>query len=212
MGVTRAAGADDEVRRVLKAAARRLLDRLPELTDELVSRVRENDQAYRAVVPLDEHWKNTHEGLKVGITAILQARRDRRDLQFAEQTARRRAEQGLPMDSLQRMYRLSAQVTWNGFIDLVAQDDPGDMAALLRTATHVWHAIDRQAIVAADAYRRRESELLGRSAERVNALIDALLAGSADARPGTARRRRPGSAGARALCRRHNAPARPVRP
>ncbi|MCG5212533.1 helix-turn-helix domain-containing protein [Streptosporangium sp. KLBMP 9127] len=186
MGVTRAAGADDEVRRVLKTAARRLLDRLPELTDELVSRVRENDQAYRAVVPLDEHWKNTHEGLKVGITAILQARRDRRDLQFAEQTARRRAEQGLPMDSLQRMYRLSAQVTWNGFIDLVAHDDPGDMAALLRTATHVWHAIDRQAIVAADAYRRRESELLGRSAERVNALIDALLAGSAE--PGLVRR------------------------
>ncbi|GAA5052174.1 hypothetical protein HNP84_001553 [Thermocatellispora tengchongensis] len=165
---------------MLRTAARRLLDRLPELTDDLVTKIREGDESYRAIVPADELWANAYEAMRVGIGAILQAPAERRDLAFAQQTARRRAEQGLPIESLQRTYRLGAQVTWNGFIDITAKDDPDDLPALLRTATHVWHAIDRQAVAAADAYRQRESELLGRSAERINALLDALLEGASE--------------------------------
>ncbi|MEU8271073.1 helix-turn-helix domain-containing protein [Sphaerisporangium sp. NPDC049002] len=172
---------DEKVRHVLRIAAARLLERLPELTDELVTRVREGDEAYRKLVTLEDHWRSTEEGLRIGIEAILQRPEERRDLTFARKMAGRRADQGLPMDSLMRMYRLSAQVTWAGFVELIEREHPELLGALVRTATHVWHAIDRQAMMAADTYRRREKELLGRSNERVNALLDDLLEGTGDA-------------------------------
>ncbi|WP_405151005.1 helix-turn-helix domain-containing protein [Sphaerisporangium sp. NBC_01403] len=181
MAAKRSEHVDEKVRDVLRIAAARLLERLPELTGELVTRVREGDEAYRRLVSLEEHWRSTEEGLRIGIEAILQRPEERRDLEFARRMAGRRADQGLPMDSLMRMYRLAAQVTWAGFVELIERERPELLGALVRTATHVWHAIDRQALMAADTYRRREKELLGRSNERVNALLDDLLEGTGDA-------------------------------
>ncbi|ETK36483.1 PucR family transcriptional regulator [Microbispora sp. ATCC PTA-5024] len=172
---------DSEVRELLRTSAARLLERLPTLTDELVRRGRRSDEAYRIAIPFDDHWKSTHEGMRVGITAILQPRHERRDVAYAQTVGRRRAEHGLPLDSLMRSYRLAAQITWDGVIDIVGDQTPERLPALLRSATHVWHAIDRQAVAAADAYRRRENELLGRTNEHVHALLDALLEGRADA-------------------------------
>ncbi|GIH45906.1 PucR family transcriptional regulator [Microbispora rosea] len=171
---------DAEVRELLRTSAAGLLERLPELADELVKRGRDSDEAYRMTVPFEDHWKSTHEGLRVGITAILQPRHERRDVAYAQTVGRRRAEFGLPLDSLMRSYRLAAQVTWNGVIDIIGDQGQERLPALLRSATHVWHAIDRQAVAAADAYRRRENELLGRTNQRVNAMLDALLEGRAD--------------------------------
>ncbi|GLX93527.1 helix-turn-helix domain-containing protein [Herbidospora sp. NBRC 101105] len=172
---------DAEVRELLRGAAGALLARLPELTDELVTRVRGGDEAYCTFVPADDHWQSTREGLRIGITTILQDRHERRDLPFTESMARRRAEQGLPVDSLMRMYRLAAQVMWSAIVEYVEREQPERIGVLVRVAGHVWHAIDRQALVAGNTYRRREQELLGRNHERVNALLDALLDGTADA-------------------------------
>ncbi len=36
-----------------------MLARLPELTDELVTRVRGGDEAYCTFVPADDHWQST---------------------------------------------------------------------------------------------------------------------------------------------------------
>ncbi|WP_326821591.1 helix-turn-helix domain-containing protein [Streptosporangium sp. NBC_01639] len=172
--------ADDEVRRVMRMAAARLLQRLPELTDELVTRTRDTDEAYRRMVPTDDHWQSVYDALRVGIGAILLPLAERRDLQQAESTARRRAEQGLPMDSLLRSYRVSAQVMWDGLVGVVAEEEPDSIPVLIRSATKVWHAVDRQAVAAAEAYRSREAEMFGRTAERVQALLDALLEDRAD--------------------------------
>ncbi|MEV0586688.1 helix-turn-helix domain-containing protein [Nonomuraea sp. NPDC050310] len=171
---------DDDVRQTLRAAARALLGRLPELTDELVDRVRGGDETYCAHVPYDEHWDSTLEGIRLGITAILQPPGERRDLTFTAQMARRRAEQGLPLDSLLRLYRLAGQVIWSAITEYTERECPERLGILVRAASHVWHAIDRQALVAGDTYRRRERELLERSEERVGALLDALLNGAAE--------------------------------
>ncbi|MEV4170685.1 helix-turn-helix domain-containing protein [Nonomuraea sp. NPDC049709] len=171
---------DEDVRQTLHTAARALLERLPALTDELVSRTRGGDAAYCACVPYDEHWKSTLEGVRQGITAILQEPSERRDLVFTASMAQRRAEQGLPLDSLLRMYRLAGQVTWSAIVEHMERERPERLGVLVRAAGHVWHAIDRQSMVACDIYGRREQEILGRSQERVNALLDALLDGTAD--------------------------------
>src|SRR5690606_6654629 len=129
------AKADSEVRQVLRMSAVRLLDRLPELTDELVRRGREKDEAYRLRIPYDDHWQSAYEGLRVGLTAILQPRHERRDVAYARKLGRRRAEHGLPLDSLMRSYRLGAQVTWNGFLAVVGDRDPRRLPALLHSAS-----------------------------------------------------------------------------
>ncbi|GAA3426303.1 PucR family transcriptional regulator [Streptosporangium sandarakinum] len=172
---------DAEVGRIMSLAARPLLRRLSELTDELVARTRDTDEAYRRLVPADDHWQSVHDAMRHGIGAILLPREERRDVAQAEATARCRAEQGLPMDSLLRSYRVSAQVVWEGLIEVVAGEEPESLPVLVRGATRFWHAIDRQAVAAADAYRRREAEMCGRTAERVQALLDALLEDRADA-------------------------------
>jgi hypothetical protein len=172
---------DTEVRELLRTSAARLLERLPGLTEELVRRGRESDEAYRITIPFEDHWKSTYEGMRIGITAILQPRHERRDVAYAQTVGRRRAEHGLPLDSLMRSYRLAAQITWNGFIHIVGDHSPERLPALLHSASHVWHAIDRQAVAAADAYRRRENELFGRTSEHLHAMLDALLEGRADA-------------------------------
>jgi hypothetical protein len=172
---------DDEVRRIMRLAAGRLLQRLPELTDELVARTRDTDEAYRRMVPTDDHWQSVYEAMRDGIGAILLPLAQRRDLQQAEKTALRRAEQGLPMDSLLRSYRVSAQVMWDGLVGVIAEEEPDSLPVLIRSATKVWSAVDRQAVAAAEAYRKREAEMFGRTAERVQALLDALLEDRADA-------------------------------
>lgn len=171
---------DEDVRQTLRTAAKALLDRLPELTDELVARTRDGDAVYSACVPYDEHWKSTLEGVRQGLTAILQEPSERRDLVFTAAMAQRRAEQGVPLESLLRMYRLAGQVTWAAIVDHMERERPERLGVLVRAASHVWHAIDRQSMVACNFYSRREQEILGRSQERVNALLDALLDGTAD--------------------------------
>ncbi|GAA3408522.1 hypothetical protein GCM10018952_05950 [Streptosporangium vulgare] len=55
----------------MRLAARRLLRRLPELTDELVAKIRDTDEAYRRMVPTDDHWQSVYEAMRDGIGAIL---------------------------------------------------------------------------------------------------------------------------------------------
>ncbi|MEV0968438.1 PucR family transcriptional regulator [Microtetraspora glauca] len=172
--------AADEIGRIMRLAAGVLLDRLPDLADELVGKMRDADEAYRRMVPTDDHWQSVHDAMRTGIGAILLPPGERRDVAQAERTARRRAEQGLPIDSLLRSYQMSAQVVWNALIDVVADKEPESLPVLIRGATRVWHAIDRQAVAAAETYRRREAEMFGRTAERIQSLLDALIEDRAD--------------------------------
>ncbi|NUT40476.1 MAG: helix-turn-helix domain-containing protein [Thermoactinospora sp.] len=173
---------DEDVRQTLRTAAGALLDHhLTRLTDDLVDRVRQADEVYCAYVSYEDHWNSTREGVRQGLAAILQEPSERRDLVFTAAMAQRRAEQGLPLDSLLRMYRIAGQVTWTAMVEYTEREAPDRLGVLVRAAGHVWHAIDRQCMVTCDTYSRREQEILGRSKERIDALLDALLDGTADA-------------------------------
>lgn len=60
---------------------------------------------------------------------------------------------------------------------MVSEEHPAYVPALVRHAALTWHTIDQQSGTAAEAYRRTEYELLRRSEERVQAIVDALLEG-----------------------------------
>ncbi|WP_232835469.1 PucR family transcriptional regulator [Actinocorallia populi] len=164
---------------VMRRVAGRLLERVPEMAGKLLTELRATEDAYRRL-PEHEHRRDLERGFQAGIEGMLLPWRERRDLAVAAETAARRAEQGVPLDALLRGYRLATQITWETMVDLLATDHPGEATALLRGAERVWQGVDRQAVVAADAYRRRENELRSRHAERTQALLDALLEGRAD--------------------------------
>ncbi|MFJ4876619.1 PucR family transcriptional regulator [Streptomyces sp. NPDC088745] len=168
----------DQERTVLAAASAVLIERAGHLTDLLIGELRAHSPHYDLAVPADEHWQQIDEALRYGIEAITAPRSaPRRDLEFARQLGRRRAEQGLPLDLLLHAYRTAGYLVWDELLDIVSAKDPGALPVLVHTAAQVWAAVDRQAATVADAYRSTEEDMRRRSDERVQALLDALLEG-----------------------------------
>ncbi|WP_344287639.1 helix-turn-helix domain-containing protein [Streptomyces synnematoformans] len=175
---------------VLASASRALTDRVPLLADRLLDELAENSPHYDLAVPRDEHWEQICVALRYGIEAIAASRSaPRRDLAYARELGRRRAEQGLPLELLHQAYRQAAYLVWDEMLDVVADDDPGSLPVLLRTATQMWSGVDRQTATLTDAYRATERELQRRTDGRGQALLDALLdAGDGDADPALVQR------------------------
>ncbi|REE99408.1 PucR-like helix-turn-helix protein [Thermomonospora umbrina] len=169
---------DEELAAVAEATSHRLMERLTGLTDRLVGEILADDPAYLGFVPHDELWQTVRDILDESIDAMgRRALGEEPELAKAIAIGRRRAEQGLPLESLLRAFRVGGRVYWETMIEVVSDDEPSALPILLRFASIVWHSNELQSNAVADAYRRTESELLRRSGERVQALLDALLDG-----------------------------------
>ncbi|MFK4221780.1 PucR family transcriptional regulator [Streptomyces sp. NPDC019890] len=163
---------------VLMSAAQVLLERVPQLTDQLIEALQAHSPQFDLAVPRDEHWQQISEAMRYGIEALAAKRSaPRRDLQYAERLGRRRAEQGLPLELLLYAYRHAGYLVWDELLEIVTEKDPESLPVLVHLASDVWAGVDRQASTVADAYRGTEQEMRRRSDERVQALLDALLEG-----------------------------------
>ncbi|MGW0822676.1 PucR family transcriptional regulator [Streptomyces sp. NPDC002845] len=164
--------------KLLAESCAALLERVPELVDEHLGRLTEHSPVYGQVIPHDQHWRESEEAMRIGIET-LSAPRDspRRDLEYAEDSGRRRAQQGLPLELLVHAYRSAGYLVWDALLEGANGREPERLAALMRSATMVWSAIDAQAAAASDAYRATEMELRRRTDEQLQALLDALLEG-----------------------------------
>lgn len=172
---------------VLLTAAEVLLERVPALTEQLIGDLAKHSPLFDLAVPRDEHWQQITEAMRYGIEAFAARRSDsRKDLDYAQELGRRRAEQGLPLDLLLYAYRRAGRLTWDALLDIVTEEDPEALPVLARTAGAMWAGIEQQAAATAEAYREGELEMRRRSDERVQALLDALLEGNAA--PGLAAR------------------------
>lgn len=172
---------------VLLSSSRLLLERVPRLTDQLVEELRDHSPQYEIAVPRDEHWRQISEAMRYGIEALAATRSaPRRDLEYAEELGRERAEQGLPLELLLYAYRHAGYLIWDELLEIVGEKDPDALPLLVHTASHMWAGVDREAATVAEAYRRTEEEMRRRTDERVQALLDALLEGRAA--PGLAAR------------------------
>lgn len=81
--------------KLLAESCATLLERLPELVDEHLRQLTEYSPVYGQVLPYDEQWREAETAMRIGIET-LSAPRDspRRDLEYAEDAGRRRAQQG----------------------------------------------------------------------------------------------------------------------
>ncbi|MGA5451379.1 PucR family transcriptional regulator [Streptomyces umbrinus] len=166
--------------KLLTESCTALLERLPELVDEHMRQLAEHSSVYGEFLPYDQQWREAEEAMRIGIQTI-SAPRDspRRDLEYAEEAGRRRAQQGLPLELLVHAYRAAGYLVWDALMEegAAAGHEPQRLVVLMRSATMVWSAVDAQAAVATEAYRATEMELRRRTDERLQALLDALLEG-----------------------------------
>ncbi|WP_055612045.1 PucR family transcriptional regulator [Streptomyces phaeochromogenes] len=166
--------------KLLTESCSALLERLPELVDEHMRQLTEHSSVYKEFLPYDQQWREAEEAMRIGIQTI-SAPRDspRRDLEYAEEAGRRRAQQGLPLELLVHAYRAAGYLVWDALMEegAAAGQEPERLVVLMRSATMVWSAVDAQAAVATEAYRATEMELRRRTDERLQALLDALLEG-----------------------------------
>ncbi|MFD3718039.1 PucR family transcriptional regulator [Streptomyces sp. NPDC058674] len=165
---------------VLATATEVLLERVPALTEQLIGDLAKHSPLFDLAVPRDEHWQQVSEAMRYGIEAFAARRSDpRKDLEYAQELGRRRAEQGLPLDLLLYAYRRAGRLTWDALLDIVTEEEPDALPVLARTAGAMWAGIEQQAAATAEAFREGELEMRRRSDERVQALLDALLEGNA---------------------------------
>ncbi|MFD3311354.1 PucR family transcriptional regulator [Streptomyces sp. NPDC058694] len=166
--------------KLLTESCTALLERLPELVDEHMRQLAEHSPVYGEFLPYDQQWREAEEAMRIGIQTM-SAPRDspRRDLEYAEEAGRRRAQQGLPLELLVHAYRAAGYLVWDALMEegAAAGQEPERLVVLMRSATMVWSAVDAQAAVATEAYRATEMELRRRTDERLQALLDALLEG-----------------------------------
>ncbi|MFJ1721825.1 PucR family transcriptional regulator [Streptomyces sp. NPDC088175] len=174
------------------ALARALLPRIDELTRRVVDDIHAHSGTYASGSPVSRD--DLGEICRVN---LLRALEDFGGLpsgagdfeHAARETGRRRAEQGVALDTVLQAYRRGGRVMWQMMAEHLraTRGTPravgpvaGDPDTELDMAGAVWETIDRYSLVMAESYRLTQLEMQGRQETRRVALFEALLDGRGD--------------------------------
>ncbi|MGH9100562.1 MAG: PucR family transcriptional regulator, partial [Acidimicrobiales bacterium] len=158
---------------VATLAAETLAD-LPELTDRLVRRALELEEPYRWV-PIEEFTRRAASNLGRTLEDLAQGRPISVDSQRA--TARRRAEDGVPLASVLHAFRLGFTVLWEAMVDRARASGEDAMRALLEGTSTLWDIIDTHSDVVTVEYQTALSEFARLDEDQRRLLVDALFDG-----------------------------------
>ena len=164
----------------MAALGQALLDRLDEVADDLVEAVLREDPSYSGPgrTPRDDLQRSCRDNLDRVLRALTGATAPGTDpFDAPRATGRRRAEQGVPLESVLRAYRVGFRIIWEGLVDEARGREDHGLDALVGAATEVWGLVDVFSAVVADSYRETETEFARRDDRRRDALVDALLEG-----------------------------------
>jgi hypothetical protein len=171
-----------EVSARLAQLAPPLLDQLDDMSLRMISILERSEGAYaeQGPVVLAELFASTRDNLERGVRTLMGHADDggRGALIAAREVGRRRAAQGVPLETVLRAYRLGGQVTWEALRAAArAAEAPGDSDVLLEVAGSVWHVNDVQCAALAEAYRMEERRLAGIDDQARQQVLDGLLGG-----------------------------------
>ncbi|MFE7602096.1 PucR family transcriptional regulator [Streptomyces sp. NPDC057494] len=177
------AGGSGALRRALATAILADVDRL---TDRAVDDIRAHSGTYASGAPvtLEDLWEICRDNLLRALEDFGGLAPTGGDFErAARETGRRRAEQGVPLDTVLQAYRRGGRVLWQVMAEHLRVragrgSDSRDLE--LDMASGVWETIDRYSVAMADAYRIAQLELQSRQDTRRVALFEALLDGRAD--------------------------------
>jgi len=93
-------------------------------------------------------------------------------------TGRRRAQQGVPMEIVLGAYTLGTRALWEALLEHRGRPDIDD-SALFEAAQQVWHSLDVQNAVFAEAYRTEAERMQRQDLHRQLHVLDGLASGRA---------------------------------
>lgn len=151
----------------------------PLLASRLVEAITGSDDAYGGGdhVPADELWQACHDNILECLRALAAGMDGDMPTVSTRATGRRRAEQGLPLESLLHAYRLGWRVIWEAMLEQARETGRPALDSLAEGAGMVWEMMDEYSAEVAAAYRAAELEINGRRTAQRDALLQALLAG-----------------------------------
>ena len=163
----------------VRVLGKALLDRLDTLTGSLVEAILSEDPSYSGPgrTSRDDLQLSCHDNLRrilEVLTGDAEAGIDPFDAPRA--TGRRRAEQGVPLESVLHAYRVGFRIIWEALVDEARRRGEG-VDELVDAATQVWELVDAFSSSVGDSYRETEAEFARRDDRRRDALVDALLEG-----------------------------------
>ncbi|WP_369141251.1 PucR family transcriptional regulator [Modestobacter versicolor] len=171
-----------EVSARLAELAPPLLGQLDAMTSRMIGILERSEGAYadRGPAVMAELFESTRSNLERGVRTLTGHADDggRSGLAAAREVGRRRAAQGVPLETVLRAYRLGGQVTWEALRAAARDvDEPGDSDVLLEVAGSVWHVNDVQCAALAEAYRAEERRLAAIDDRARQQVLDGLLGG-----------------------------------
>ncbi|MFG3039661.1 PucR family transcriptional regulator [Streptomyces sp. NPDC048330] len=177
------AGGSGALRRSLATA---MLGEVDRLTDRAVDDIRAHSGTYASGAPVtrEDLWEICRDNLIRALEDFGGLEATGGDFEWAaRETGRRRAEQGVPLDTVLQAYRRGGRILWQVMAEHLRVragrgSDSRDIE--LDMAGGVWETIDRFSVAMADAYRIAQLELQSRQDTRRVALFEALLDGRAD--------------------------------
>ncbi|MEV7433884.1 PucR family transcriptional regulator [Streptomyces griseoviridis] len=166
--------------------ARVLLPELDALTARVVADIHAHSPAYASGRPV-----STADLTSICRDNLLRALEDFGGLpptcgdfgQAARETGRRRAEQGVPLETVLQAYRRGGRVMWQAMTEWLrtaraaGPATPPDQDTALEMAGAVWETIDHYSSLMAEAYRLTQLEMRRSQDTRRGALFEALLDG-----------------------------------
>src|SRR5215475_12084439 len=164
----------------LRSVAAEVADGLPELVEHVVELIMEREEPYgaRGAVLTGD----LRRGVRTNLGAMLEVLSGSRtigdvELSVPRSTGRRRARQGVPLETVLRAYRLAGQALMNALLSTAGRRSPEEMAAFLDVATLPLEVVDRYSQAVVEGYRQAESESRRRDAQRQQVMFEALLDG-----------------------------------
>jgi hypothetical protein len=166
-------GRDSPITR-LAAAAR---TNVPALADRLVALILESQPDYRQLDAdgLVDLRRSCHDNLVEILDDLSGAGPSAGNAPLL--TARRRAEQGIPLGAVLHAYRLGFRVVWDELLARARREGTAPLQDLLDGATALWDVIDAYSEAVHAAYRETLVDRVRRDEQRQMGLFDALLEG-----------------------------------
>lgn len=161
----------------VRGLAAGLVPRSGELGAELAELIKATDIRYGAesVVPMADLVRSCQNNIEQILGTLAGAALPQTD--GPRETGRRRAEQGMPLATTLRGYRIGGRFIWNVLLRS-AEHTPAAHEALLQAAEVIWAIIDEYSEILSDAVRETIAEQVRRDTQMRTAVLDSVLDGS----------------------------------
>jgi PucR C-terminal helix-turn-helix domain len=179
---TSLSGGGDVNEEAITQVAHLLLEKLDDLATRAIDELLATEGAY-SLVPADDLRNTIAQNLEL-ILRTLARERVNADLDaLARVIGRRRAQQGVPLESVLHSFRIDFRVLWSAVTSEVTKLSPETLQSLLAEAIRLWEFVDSMSIAVSTSYRAFESEVSQARENQRYSLLVTLLFGSGPAEP-----------------------------